>query len=254
MNVGRSDDLHGKDKALAKADAALELGVDLGLGGRVKDGPAPDLVVLLGRDHVGVADGSELELESELERKSARELVSGKQLVKRFRWWYWRSATNEAESVHGGLKDGAAAAVHGDIRYNNTTIMGDTGAAAFDGGATSGVDKGKGKAVDNHPADDVSMGEDEESSSDESTVEDVPVEDDEDEEDTAQDNLEPISAENIISGGRRTRGKMIDFAEAAKKAQEAGDPIDEDEDDDDGDFELQDDATNNQDEDHMMRD
>ncbi|EEQ90585.1 hypothetical protein RJZ56_004915 [Blastomyces dermatitidis] len=130
--------------------------------------------------------------------------------------------------------------------------MGDTGAAAFGGGATSGLDKGKGKAVDTHPADDVSMGEDEESSSEESTVEDLPVEDDEDE-DTAQDNLEPISADNIISDGRRTRGKMIDFAEAAKKAQEAGDPID-DEDDDDGDFELQDDTTTNQDDDHIMRD
>ncbi|KLJ09682.1 hypothetical protein EMPG_14895 [Blastomyces silverae] len=135
--------------------------------------------------------------------------------------------------------------------------MGDTGATAFGGSATSGLDKGKGKAVDNHPAGDVSMGEDEDSYSEESTAEDLPGQEDEDEdlEDTAQDNLEPISAENIISGGRRTRGKQIDFAEAAKKAQEAGDPIDEEEDDEDEDFEFHDDAANNnQDDDDIMGD
>ncbi|OJD20024.1 hypothetical protein AJ78_00040 [Emergomyces pasteurianus Ep9510] len=131
--------------------------------------------------------------------------------------------------------------------------MGDTGATTFGGSASSGHDEGKGKAVDHNPADDVSMGEDEDSSSDESTVEDAPV--DEDEDDTAQDNLEPISAANIISDGRRTRGKTIDFAEAAKKAQQAGEPIDEDDDEDDGDFEAHDDANNNNnDDDDMMRD
>ncbi|PGG95425.1 hypothetical protein GX51_08249 [Blastomyces parvus] len=130
--------------------------------------------------------------------------------------------------------------------------MGDTGAAAFGSGATSGLDKGKGKAVDNLPADDVSMGEDEESSSDEDQDPDQPIEEDEDEEETAQDNLEPISTDNIISGGRRTRGKTIDFAEAAQKAKEQGDPIDEDEDDEDGDYELQYDPANNEDDDHMM--
>ena len=54
---------------------------------------------------------------------------------------------------------------------------------------------------------------------------------DEDEE-NGGDNLEPISADNIISDGRRTRGKTIDFAEAAAKAQEAGDDDEEDDDDD----------------------
>ncbi|PGH29136.1 hypothetical protein GX50_08119 [[Emmonsia] crescens] len=135
--------------------------------------------------------------------------------------------------------------------------MGDTGAATFGGSASSGLDKGKGKVVDNHPADDVSMGEDEESSSDESVVEDVLVDEDEDE--SAQDNLEPISAANIISDGRRTRGKTIDFAEAAIKAQQAGEQIDEDDDDDDGDFEAHDDTNNknnhnHDDDDDMMKD
>jgi hypothetical protein len=44
--------------------------------------------------------------------------------------------------------------------------------------------------------------------------------------------MEEIDTENIISGGRRTRGKNIDFAKAA---QEAGD--DEEDEEDDGDFE-----------------
>lgn len=44
--------------------------------------------------------------------------------------------------------------------------------------------------------------------------------------------MEEINTENIISGGRRTRGKNIDFAKAA---QEAGD--EDEEEDDDEDFE-----------------
>mgnify|MGYP000873058017 CR=1 FL=1 len=56
----------------------------------------------------------------------------------------------------------------------------------------------------------------------------------EEEEEEGHDNLEPISTSNIIEGGRRTRGKIIDFAEAAEKAREAGDDeIDDDEDDED---------------------
>lgn len=45
--------------------------------------------------------------------------------------------------------------------------------------------------------------------------------------------MEEIDTENIISDGRRTRGKNIDFAEAAKNA---GDELDDDEEDDE-DFE-----------------
>lgn len=57
---------------------------------------------------------------------------------------------------------------------------------------------------------------------------------DTDEEDEDHDNLEPISTSNIIEGGRRTRGKTIDFAEAAEKAKQAGDEeMDDDEDDED---------------------
>ena len=65
-------------------------------------------------------------------------------------------------------------------------------------------------------------------------VENDDEDDDDDEEDDA--NLEPISAENIIQGGRRTRGKQIDFAEAAEKSKDAGDEVNEEEEDDDDDF------------------
>lgn len=67
----------------------------------------------------------------------------------------------------------------------------------------------------------------------------------EDDDDEDHDNLEPISADNIIQGGRRTRGKQIDFAEAAEKSREAGDDEMED-DEDDEDFSA--------DEDDEMRD
>ena len=48
--------------------------------------------------------------------------------------------------------------------------------------------------------------------------------------------MEEITTDNIINDGRRTRGKTIDFAQAAK---EAGEDLDDDEDDDD-DFEDED--------------
>lgn len=54
---------------------------------------------------------------------------------------------------------------------------------------------------------------------------------DEDEDDTTE-----IDTDNILSDGRRTRGKAIDFAKAA---EEAGDDLDDDEDDDE-DFEERD--------------
>ena len=52
-----------------------------------------------------------------------------------------------------------------------------------------------------------------------------------------EDNMEEISTDNIINDGRRTRGKNIDFAEAAAKA---GADLDDDEDDDE-DFVVKDD-------------
>ncbi|PYI04255.1 hypothetical protein BO78DRAFT_388704 [Aspergillus sclerotiicarbonarius CBS 121057] len=50
-------------------------------------------------------------------------------------------------------------------------------------------------------------------------------------EDEDNDSLEPISADNIISGGRRTRGKNIDFQQAAEKLK--ADEMDDDDDEDD---------------------
>jgi Histone chaperone domain CHZ len=56
------------------------------------------------------------------------------------------------------------------------------------------------------------------------------------EDDPDEDNMEEIDTSNIL--GRRTRGKNIDFAEAAQKAKEAGDTLEDDEDEeDDEDFE-----------------
>lgn len=56
--------------------------------------------------------------------------------------------------------------------------------------------------------------------------------------------MEEIDTDNIISDGRRTRGKAIDFAKAA---EDAGDTLDDDDDDDDDDFEEKED-------DHEMKD
>lgn len=63
-------------------------------------------------------------------------------------------------------------------------------------------------------------------------------------EDEAEDNLDEIDLNNIVEGGRRTRGKVINWAEAAKNV-----PADEEEDDDD-DFE----AGGNDDDDKMDED
>ncbi|KAI5197619.1 hypothetical protein E4T39_07158 [Aureobasidium subglaciale] len=71
--------------------------------------------------------------------------------------------------------------------------------------------KGKGKAVED-------MDMDEDSSSEE-----------EEQEEGEEDNMEEIDESNILSGGRRTRGKTIDFAKAAEGLD---DDEDEDEDDD----------------------
>jgi len=48
-----------------------------------------------------------------------------------------------------------------------------------------------------------------------------------------EDNMEEIDTNNIISGGRRTRGRQIDFAKAAEEL-----PEEEDDEDDDDDFEA----------------
>ncbi|KAE8134055.1 histone chaperone domain CHZ-domain-containing protein [Aspergillus pseudotamarii] len=91
---------------------------------------------------------------------------------------------------------------------------------------------GKGKTTQGFDEMDVSMGENE---SDESENEDIMEEEDEDD----KDNLEPISDKNIITGGRRTRGKVIDFKDAAEKLQD--DEGEDDEDDEDFEPEIKND-------------
>lgn len=48
---------------------------------------------------------------------------------------------------------------------------------------------------------------------------------------TEEDGLEEIDLNNIVEGGRRTRGQVIDFAKAAEQT-----PADDDDDEDDDDF------------------
>ncbi|KAJ5693292.1 hypothetical protein N7462_002715 [Penicillium macrosclerotiorum] len=83
------------------------------------------------------------------------------------------------------------------------------------------AEKGKGKAQD--PTHDLSMDEDESDSESEAEMADN-NDDDED-----GDNLEPISEDNIISGGRRTRGKNINWEDVRIQNQ---DEMEDDEDDD----------------------
>ncbi|TIA05086.1 hypothetical protein D6C82_00378 [Aureobasidium pullulans] len=97
--------------------------------------------------------------------------------------------------------------------------------------------KGKGKAVEDMDMDDDSSSEEEEQNKSTNTIAQAApgtnhkhsvalrTEHDEGEE----DNMEEIDEDNIISGGRRTRGKTIDFAKAAEGLD---DDEDEDEDDD----------------------
>ncbi|KAA6412376.1 MAG: hypothetical protein FRX48_03366 [Lasallia pustulata] len=112
----------------------------------------------------------------------------------------------------------------------NGTMM--SGTENINPSETINAPKGKGKAVDTSPQD-VSMGEDEDSSDEETGAEEDAPEEAEDEE---EDDLTEIDTDNIFSDGRRTRGMTIDFAKAA---EEAGDELDDDEDDDE-DFEEED--------------
>ncbi|WQF81383.1 Putative histone chaperone domain CHZ [Colletotrichum destructivum] len=49
--------------------------------------------------------------------------------------------------------------------------------------------------------------------------------------------MEEIDLNNIVEGGRRTRGRVIDFAKAAEE-----NPAEDDEDDEDDDFQAPDDS------------
>ncbi|KAL7799831.1 hypothetical protein V8C37DRAFT_365627 [Trichoderma ceciliae] len=87
--------------------------------------------------------------------------------------------------------------------------------------------KGKGKAAQDDVPHDTAMDEDDDEGDDDE-------DDDEDEEETAEpdeDGLEEIDLNNIVEGGRRTRGAKIDYARAAEQTP-AEDDEDEDEDDD----------------------
>ncbi|KAI0472299.1 histone chaperone domain CHZ-domain-containing protein [Xylaria cf. heliscus] len=99
---------------------------------------------------------------------------------------------------------------------NNTTLPQDPSKAADES-----VDvKGKGKAVATEEPVDQSMDEDDEDSGDEEVGDDA----DDD------DNMDEIDLNNIVDGGRRTRGRVIDWAKAAQE-----NPADDDDDDDDED-------------------
>ncbi|KAI3327620.1 hypothetical protein HD806DRAFT_328262 [Xylariaceae sp. AK1471] len=85
--------------------------------------------------------------------------------------------------------------------------------------------KGKGKAVATEEPVDHSMDEDDDDDSGEEEVgEDVEEDDD--------DNMDEIDLNNIVDGGRRTRGRVIDWAKAAEE-----NPAEDDDDDDEDDFE-----------------
>ncbi|OTA53435.1 hypothetical protein K449DRAFT_440045 [Hypoxylon sp. EC38] len=96
-----------------------------------------------------------------------------------------------------------------------------------DGSATKAseqpVQKGKGKATE-EPVD-TTMDEDDD-------------DDDEDEEENeggdedADDNLDEIDLNNIVEGGRRTRGRVIDWAKAAQD-----NPAEDDDEDDEDEYE-----------------
>ncbi|EIT80319.1 histone chaperone domain CHZ-domain-containing protein [Aspergillus flavus] len=107
-----------------------------------------------------------------------------------------------------------------DDNNQATTLSNDPAVNAPD---TATLGRDKGKATQDPAPTDTSMDEGE---SDESENEDIMEEEDED----GGDDLAPIDSSNIISG-RRTRGKTIDFVDAAQKLKD--DEGEDDEDDED---------------------
>ncbi|KAI1278600.1 histone chaperone domain CHZ-domain-containing protein [Xylaria sp. FL0933] len=90
-------------------------------------------------------------------------------------------------------------------------------------GNEAGDVKGKGKAVAAGEPVDQSMDEDDD---EETNIPTFQVADEADDD----DNMEEIDLNNIVDGGRRTRGRVIDWAKAAEE-----NPADDDDDDDDED-------------------
>ncbi|KAI0900853.1 hypothetical protein F4806DRAFT_450127 [Annulohypoxylon nitens] len=94
-----------------------------------------------------------------------------------------------------------------------------------DGSATAAAEqplKGKGKSTAEEPVD-TTMDEDDDDDDEEE-------EEGEGGEEDADDNMDEIDLNNIVDGGRRTRGRVIDWAKAAQDhpAEEEDDEDDED--------------------------
>jgi Histone chaperone domain CHZ len=60
----------------------------------------------------------------------------------------------------------------------------------------------------------------------------IDIEEEAEAEEDDEDNMEEIDLDNIVEGGRRTRGKVIDFAKAAEETQNLPTEEEDDEDDD----------------------
>ncbi|KAJ3505644.1 hypothetical protein NM208_g16169 [Fusarium decemcellulare] len=101
---------------------------------------------------------------------------------------------------------------------NGATIPQDPSHAQEEAFAES---KGKGKAPAEEVTEDTAMDEDDDDSDD----------DDDEVAEAEEDGMEEIDLDNIVEGGRRTRGQVIDFAKAAEQH-----PADDDDDEDDDDF------------------
>ncbi|KAH9908079.1 hypothetical protein F4778DRAFT_461274 [Xylariomycetidae sp. FL2044] len=92
--------------------------------------------------------------------------------------------------------------------------------------ATQAVEpKGKGKGPATEEPKDNAMDEDDDDEDEEEDAEG----DDGDED--AEDGMDEIDLNNIVEGGRRTRGRVIDWAKAAEENPAEDDDDDEDEDD-----------------------
>ncbi|KAM3501256.1 hypothetical protein MY10362_005692 [Beauveria mimosiformis] len=93
--------------------------------------------------------------------------------------------------------------------------------------------KGKGKAAE-RVNDDAQMDEDDDNEDEDEDDENENEDDfeEENEGDEIEDGADEVDLDNIVEGGRRTRGAKIDFAKAA-----AENPVDDEDDEDDEDFE-----------------
>jgi len=105
-------------------------------------------------------------------------------------------------------------------------------------GAGGFATKGKGKAFETSDTEmhDDGMDLDEEDEDDEDF--DEHDEDEDGDEDEDEDDMAEIDLDNIVDSGRRTRGKVIDFAKAAEETKHQSFPGAEEDEDDDEDYEV----------------